>query len=309
MQTQALDKISLTVSDTEKSVRFFTEVLPFKKEKSHEIKGETARTLYGLKEQMPSVLITELSLQNERIDLLEFAGVMPGRAIPSGSQSNDLWFQHAALVVRDMPKAYAKIKDLVTHISPAPQTLPEYLEGAAGISAFYFQDPDGHVLELIHFPKDKAGNWEATEGDPLFLGIDHTAVGISDTAQSRAFYEEILGLQHRGGSVNYGEEQEKLTAVKDAKIQINAFGAETGMKVEFLDYLQPHTGRSFPGGSSPQDLWHWQMHLRVSDLAAAFGILQDKNARFISERITEIKAGKSGFLVRDPDGHAVLLHD
>ncbi len=36
-----------------------------------------------------------------------------------------------------------------------PQTLPLWNLIAGGIESFYFKDPDGHNLELIHFPVGK----------------------------------------------------------------------------------------------------------------------------------------------------------
>ncbi len=77
-------------------------------------------------------------------------------AIGNYSRSNDLWFQHIAIVVSDMDRAYQKLCQFdVTSISTAPQKLPDYIEAAAGIEAFYFRDPDGNALELISFPPDK----------------------------------------------------------------------------------------------------------------------------------------------------------
>ena len=55
-----------------------------------------------------------------------------------------------------------------------------YLPAAAGIKAFYFTDPENHPLELIYFPENKgADKWHRSQG--LFKGIDHTAIGISNT--------------------------------------------------------------------------------------------------------------------------------
>jgi len=93
--------------------------------------------------------------------------------IPPDSRSNDLWFQHLAIVVSDMDTAYATLcGHNVQHVSTAPQTLPDYITAAAGIRAFYYRDPDGHNLELIWFPEGKgAPRWQSK--NRLFFGIDH----------------------------------------------------------------------------------------------------------------------------------------
>jgi hypothetical protein len=69
----------------------------------------------------------------------------------------------------------------VQHISAAPQRLPDWNKSAGGIEAYYFKDPDGHPLEILHFPPDKGDpKWQKPNGR-LFLGIDHTAIAVHDT--------------------------------------------------------------------------------------------------------------------------------
>ena len=76
--------------------------------------------------------------------------------MPADSRGNDRWFQHVAIIVSDMGRAYARLRDHgVTHASTGPQRLPDWNVGAAGIEAFYFRDPDGHFLEVLQFPPGK----------------------------------------------------------------------------------------------------------------------------------------------------------
>ena len=78
---------------------------------------------------------------------------------------------------------------------------------AGGIRAFYFKDPDGHPLEILWFPEGKGDPKWQQPSDRLFLGIDHTAIVVSDTAQSLRCYRDTLGLRVAGESENYGPEQ------------------------------------------------------------------------------------------------------
>jgi hypothetical protein len=51
----------------------------------------------------------------------------------------------------------------------------------------YFKNPDGHPLEVLHFPPDKGREkWHESTGK-LFLGIDHTAIVVWDTDASVKF--------------------------------------------------------------------------------------------------------------------------
>jgi hypothetical protein len=98
---------------------------------------------------------SELKLGDERIRLTEHLR-NKGRAIPADSRSFDHWFQHIAIVVSDMDAAYEHLRRAkVKHVSTAPQTLPAWNKDAGGIKAFYFRDPEDHVLEIIWFPPGK----------------------------------------------------------------------------------------------------------------------------------------------------------
>ena len=85
-----------------------------------------------------------------------------------------------------MDAAFEKVRALkVQFVSTAPQTLPPPIPAAAGVKAFYFRDPDGHNLELIYFPLGKGDPRWQQPNDKIFLGIDHTAIGIASTAATR----------------------------------------------------------------------------------------------------------------------------
>ncbi|MCW5924545.1 MAG: VOC family protein [Saprospiraceae bacterium] len=315
----AVTGVSITVEDLAREVDFFVKNLDFQKIKEETLAGEEVAKLYGLPENTASVQIVTLQLGTEKIQLMDFSPTpaLPGREgdsrpVPPDTRSNDLWFQHLAIVVSDMDAAYQRLlKNKVAHVSTSPQTLPDYLPNAAGIEAFYFRDPEGHNLELIWFPTDKGNpRWQPStvsrEPSTVFLGIDHTAIGIADTDTSMAFYRDALGLVHSGHSENYGTEQEHLNQVFGARLDINGLHAEAGFGVEFLRYIAPPGGRPYPTDSRPTDLWHYQTELEVDDLPKMLEKLEHRGFRKISTAVAKIGNAEM-FLLRDPDGHAVLL--
>src|SRR4029453_19013159 len=168
------------------------------------------------------------------------------------------WFQHIAIIVSDMDRAYASLRQhRVEHASPAPQRLPDWNANAGGVPAYYFKDPDGHPLEILWFPGGKGDPKWHRPTDRLFLGIDHTAIVDADTDTRLKFYRDLLGLTIAGESENYGSEQEHLNNVFGARLHITSLKPQTGPSIEFLEYLAPADGRPLPADARPNDLIAW----------------------------------------------------
>lgn len=198
--------IGMTVSNIEQSVKFYSEVLSFQKIKEVEVWGEDWEKLqgvFGLRMQ-----IVQMQLGDEIISLMEYL-TPEGRSIPVDFRSNDRTFQHIAIAVQDMDRAYQHLRQYkVRHSSTSPQQLPEWNKKLGGVKAFYFKDPDGHNLELIEFPPDKADDKWLQATDKLFLGIDHSAVVTKDAAASFPLYRDRLDLKLMLQAENYGIEYE-----------------------------------------------------------------------------------------------------
>lgn len=304
-----VESVGFTVSDMDRSLDFYTRVLSFEKVSDVEMWGDDIEHLSGV--FGARVRVVRLKLGDEILELTEYL-TPQGRPVPSDSRSNDRWFQHVAIIVADMDKAYAYLRaNRIRHASTGPQTLPSYITAAAGIRAFYFRDPDDHVLEILSFPPDKgAAKWHrSTDAGKLFLGIDHTAIVVGDTEKSLSFYGDALGLSVAGESLNYGPEQEHLNNVFGAKLRITGLKTQDpGINVEFLEYLAPGNGRPYPADSNSNDLWHWQTSFAGGKIAP---ILKTFKPVHISTGSVFFKEPRLGFrraaLIRDPDGHAVRL--
>ena len=203
---RAVGAIGMTVGNVERSIAFYSDVLGFEKVSDVEVLGEDYERLQGIFGLR--MHIVRMRLGGETIELTEYL-TPRGRPIPVDSRSHDRWFQHIAIIVTDMDRAYAWLRQhQVEHASPAPQRLPDWNVNAGGIRAFYFKDPDGHPLEILWFPRGKGDPKWQRPSDRLFLGIDHTAIVVSDTARSLRCYRDTLGLRVAGESENYGPEQE-----------------------------------------------------------------------------------------------------
>ncbi len=222
----------------------------------------------------------DLALGGERIEIMRFDN--PGRPYPMVATSSDLVFQHFAIVVADMTEAYGRlcaVPGWTTISTRGPERLPK---GAGGVSAFKFRDPEGHPLELLAFPPGRAPpRWQPGPADGVFLGVDHSALSVSDTALSVAFYGS-LGLGVGARSLNQGPEQERLDAVPGALVEVTALTPpEDTPHIELLAYRNVAHPAQTP--------------CRSNDIAATW--LTFEPAEALDDALTVI----------DPDGHHLTI--
>src|SRR6516225_837677 len=239
----ALRAIGLTVFDLDRTERFYRDTLDLRTVARRRLEDSFLNALFGLPAGPVDVLTMQLG--DQRVEFTQFA--RPGRPYPPDSQSADLWFQHFAIVVSDMDAAYARVR--AAGVQPislnGPETLPER---NGGVCAFKFRDPDGHPLELLWFPPGQGrAFWHGRTG--LFLGIDHSAIAVSSTEKSLAFYQGLLGLHTANAVTNEGETQERLDGTAGAIVRITGLqtAAPEGPGIELLNYEKPATGRPATG--------------------------------------------------------------
>jgi catechol 2,3-dioxygenase-like lactoylglutathione lyase family enzyme len=307
-EVSSVGAVGMTVSDLNRAVAFYS-ALTFQKVSEIEVFGDEYEQLVGV--FGARMRIVRMQLGNEFLELTEY--VTPrGKPIPIDSRSNDLWFQHIAIVVSDMSKAFEKLRALrVEFVSTGPQRLPDWNDAAAGIEAFYFRDSDQHNLEVIYFPPGKGDPRWQERTDKLFLGLDHTAIAVSNTEASLHFYHGLLGFRKAGESENYGTEQEHLNQVFGAHLRITGMRTESGPGIEFLEYLAPRDGRPCPPESKPNDILFWNTTLVTSDLDGLVLKLRGEHIHFMSSKVVVVRKGENSLsksvVVTDPDGHGVLL--
>ncbi len=301
--------VVMTVLDMNRSVDFYSRVLTFQKISDRERSGREYDVLYGV--PGAHIRTVDLELGDETIELQQFLGIS-GAPSPTGARSDDRSFQHIAIIVSNMAEAYRVLRqNHVEHISSFPQTLPDWNHNAAGIQAFYFKDPDGHPLEILQFPADKGDPKWHRATNRLFLGIDHTAIVVADTEASLSFYRDLLGMRVAGESENYGTEQEHLNNVFGAHLRITSLRSPSGIGIEFLEYITPRNGAPAPANENPTDVAYHETVIAVDGLEGTGQ--QNGLSQFIgfSPEINGVQGlpmnANRARLVRDPDGHFLLL--
>ena len=250
------------------------EALGVTDEGQSQLAGDTLQRRFGLAEGR--AVIRHYRLGCEKLDYVSFESVDSHSQVDPGP-SNTLWFQHVAIVVSDMNRAAERLMPHVVPISESPQWLPN------GVAAWKFRNASGHAMELLWFPPDQGHpRWHQPE-PKLFQGLDHSAIAISDSDRSLAFYGVELGLQLRYATLNTGVEQERLDALVDARVAIHGVSGSSPCGVEFLRYLNPPPQEPTAASLKPQDALYAQILMHAPG------------------------AGSSR-LQCDPDGHRIWIH-
>ncbi len=272
MILQRLAWVSLTVSDLETAAAFYTEALGF------EI-VEPAAEDPAMARLLGSRQLVTLRLQRgqQQLELASFDP--PGRPYPGGRSSNDLWFQHCALVTSDMDRAYSRL--LGFSFEPISRNGPQMLPG--GIVAYKFRDPDSHPLELIQF---------ADANPATAAGIDHSAIVVADADRSMAFYNG-LGLSVQARQVNTGPAQDALDDLEGTLVDVVALAPQvTSPHLELLGYRAPIGMPNRP--TRPGDI-------QATRLVFTTDVIPDTLESML------LTDGRKAALMHDPDGHWLVL--
>ena len=302
-QTTRIAHVALVVADVMEAELFFEEAFDFVTLERH-VGDRAQAALYGV----PDAVFREtiMALDEQRLSLLSFDP--PGAPYPHASTSSDLWFQHFAIIVSDMNFAYAQLV-AAGRFTPISESGPVDLPASSGgVTAFKFRDADGHPLELLAFPKGEGRPaWEDKRGDGLFLGIDHTAISVGDTARSVSFFETCFGLTLGPQTENAGEEQSRMDAVPGARVTVT--GLMPAAAPPHLELLGYHVGsrRPIAGATTSRDIAATHVVLETPDLATVVDALERANARFVSPGVVTLADGAQAIMVLDPDGHRFVV--
>jgi len=279
---EGLTRFRLTTADAKRAAQFYEAAFGCRRIATDRLAGREFEQLMGVTGGARRIT---LNLGREIIELVQFD--VPGAPYPRQSSSSDLVFQHLAIVVADMPRAFQRLSTVAGWMPisrDGPQRLPV---SSGGVTAFKFRDPEGHPIELLAFPEGGGSNWPAVPSDEICLGIDHSAISISESAASIAFYENI-GLTVTTRSFNHGSAQERLDDVPGAQVDITALAAHRAAPhVELLCY------RTAPRRPTPAR--------KANDIASTYLIFSPSRTS---------NAADGGGAVRsmlDPDGHAFLI--
>jgi len=144
MVARALDHIAVTVADTERSLRFYRDLLGLVQVEQHPLEGEKIQTALGLHgARARSTRLATAGTPSILIDLMEFYAPATERCIPP---TGAVGSTHFCLAVDGLAAAYEDLKSKGVEFVSEPVTF-ELTDGS--VTVVFTHDPDGNVVELV----------------------------------------------------------------------------------------------------------------------------------------------------------------
>jgi catechol 2,3-dioxygenase-like lactoylglutathione lyase family enzyme len=135
---------------------------------------------------------------------------------------------------------------------------------------------------------------------------------VADVDRETTFFTKVLPFEKVADFRVSGGEYDKMEGVFNTNMRIVHLKLGEQM-VELTQYVSPPTGRPIPVPSYSNDSWFEHMAIVVSDMDAAYKILQENNVQQISANpitISESNPGAAGIKAvkfHDPEGHDLEL--
>jgi len=135
--------ICLVVSNYEKMLKFYTNVLGFIVKRNSVYVSKDLENALGVKKTQIKCSI--LILENSDLEI-EITNFINSKQLTNCNKANDLGYRHIAFFVEDINKAYTEINNLNIEIISGPVSIKakDNLE----VRVFFFKDPEGNIIEL-----------------------------------------------------------------------------------------------------------------------------------------------------------------
>jgi catechol 2,3-dioxygenase-like lactoylglutathione lyase family enzyme len=145
-----LDHVAVTVSDMERSLAFYCDLLGLKEVERHHLEGETISKMAG----KPDVIMEVVRLEAPETPgvLLDLQQYVTPEGRVSEAQLGDVAHSHFCFGVPDVWEAYKDLTSKGVEFVSEPVSFD--LEWGI-VYVVFFKDPDGFILELMQVPVEK----------------------------------------------------------------------------------------------------------------------------------------------------------
>jgi catechol 2,3-dioxygenase-like lactoylglutathione lyase family enzyme len=155
ISVNVLDHISVTVSDMDRSLAFYRDLLGLQEVERHRLEGDTISTMAGKSGVVMQVVrLAAPKTPGILLDLQQYLA-------PEGKISNavlgDVGHAHFCFGVPNIDAAYRELSARGVEFVSKPV---QFDLGWAVLDVVFMKDPDGFVLELVGVPEPKRAGGE-----------------------------------------------------------------------------------------------------------------------------------------------------
>lgn len=138
----------VTVSNIDRSIAFYRDVLGFEVTDKINCRGELFEQVTGVPEA--EIIIAYVKAPGHTLELLQYTS--PGDRVPCTARPCDPGALHLAFRVRNIEAVIAAVRK--AGLTPVNPVIPQVTDGPAkGLKAIYTKDPDGIVIEFMEDPR------------------------------------------------------------------------------------------------------------------------------------------------------------
>ena len=145
-----IDHVNLVVSDMERAIRFYSEVLGLRRGFEVILEGSWIDTVTGLSDARAHCVFMEPDDSSVRLELLQYFDPV-GTTIDANSLPHTPGLRHLAFTVDDLDAVISRLRAQGVLPVSDPVEVP-FSVGAMGRKRLcYFHDPDGTLLEIAAY--------------------------------------------------------------------------------------------------------------------------------------------------------------
>ncbi|MFQ5873198.1 MAG: VOC family protein [Dehalococcoidia bacterium] len=154
MKLEWMNHTGFVVSDMERSLAFYSELLGLKEERNVILEGNLISQLVGYANAKLHIVYLGIGDMRHALELIQYLN--PKGEQISSIQRNDVGAAHLGIIVDDLDVFYQQMSDKGVKFVNPPFVRPN-AEYPWASKACYLQDPDGNWLEFIERPPAPPG--------------------------------------------------------------------------------------------------------------------------------------------------------
>jgi len=157
---KVLDHIAVTVTDMERSLAFYRDLLGLKEVETHLLEGETISKMAGKPDVVMKVV--RLAAPDTPGILLDLQQYVKGGGALSTARLGDAAHAHFCFGLPDVWGAYRALKEQGVEFVSEPVTFDL---GWGILHVVFMKDPDGFIIELVQSPVEVKPGHTLPSGD------------------------------------------------------------------------------------------------------------------------------------------------